>query len=60
LIHGDRHGVQAIPFEIAAQIPEEAEKIMYSENELKQFCQSPQFSLEGLSKRLEQASRNCL
>ena len=60
LIHGDRHGVQTIPFENAERIPEEAEKIMYSENELKQFCQSPQFSLEGLSKRLEQASRNCL
>jgi 4-hydroxy-4-methyl-2-oxoglutarate aldolase len=60
LIHGDRHGVQAIPFEIAAQIPEEAEKIMFSENELKQFCQSPRFSLDGLSKRLKQASRNCL
>ena len=60
LIHGDRHGVQAIPLEIAAQIPEEAGRIMHSENELKQFCQSPHFSLEGLAQKLKQASRNCL
>jgi len=60
LIHGDCHGVQAIPLEIAAQIPEEAGRIMHSENELKQFCQSPHFSLEGLAQKLKQASRNCL
>jgi 4-hydroxy-4-methyl-2-oxoglutarate aldolase len=60
LIHGDRHGVQAIPLEIAAQIPEEAGRIMHSENELKQFCRSPHFSLEGLAQKLKQASRNCL
>jgi 4-hydroxy-4-methyl-2-oxoglutarate aldolase len=39
LIHGDCHGVQTIPLEIAAQIPDEAEKVLFSENELKQFCQ---------------------
>ena len=57
LIHGDCHGVQTIPLEIAARIPEEAEKVISSESELKQFCQSPQFSLDGLSKRLKQLSR---
>jgi|CZKS01.1.fsa_nt_gi regulator of RNase E activity RraA len=60
LIHGDRHGVQTIPLKIAAQIPEEAEKVMRSESELKEFCQSPQFSLDGLAKRLKQGPRDCL
>jgi 4-hydroxy-4-methyl-2-oxoglutarate aldolase len=52
LIQGDRHGVQIIPLQIAAQVPEEAERILLSENELKRFCQSPRFSLDGLAKKL--------
>lgn len=60
LIHGDRHGVQTIPLEIAAQIPEEAEKVLRSESELKEFCQSPQFSLDGLAKKLKQSARDSL
>ena len=59
LIHGDRHGVQTIPFENAERIPEEVEKIMFSESELKQFCQSPQFSLDGLAKKLKRAAQDC-
>jgi 4-hydroxy-4-methyl-2-oxoglutarate aldolase len=59
LIHGDRHGVQTIPFEKAERIPEEIDKIMYSESELKQFCQSPQFSLNGLAKKLKRAAQDC-
>ena len=45
LIHGDHHGVQTIPSKIAAQIPEEAEKVMRSESEWKEFCQSPSQSM---------------
>lgn len=60
LIHGDLHGVQTVPLEIAADIVPETEKIMASEMELKQFCRSPEFSLEELSKRLMQASVDCL
>ncbi len=59
LIHGDCHGVQTIPLEIAAQILEEAAKIVSSEKELKKYCQSPEFSLDGLSKRLEQFIKDC-
>jgi 4-hydroxy-4-methyl-2-oxoglutarate aldolase len=57
LIHGDCHGVQTIPLEIAARVPDEAERVMSAENEFKQFCQSPQFSLDRLSKRLKELSR---
>jgi 4-hydroxy-4-methyl-2-oxoglutarate aldolase len=60
LIHGDCHGVQTIPPEIVSQIPEEVERIVSSERELIQFCRSPQFSLKGLSDRLEQASKDYL
>jgi 4-hydroxy-4-methyl-2-oxoglutarate aldolase len=59
LLHGDCHGVQAIPFEIAAQIPEAAEKIKRSESELKEFCRSGQFSLDGLAKRLKGTALDC-
>jgi regulator of RNase E activity RraA len=59
LIHGDRNGVQTIPLKIAAQIPEEAEKVMRSESELKEFCQSPQFSLDGLAEKLKRAAQDC-
>jgi 4-hydroxy-4-methyl-2-oxoglutarate aldolase len=57
LIHGDVNGVQTIPLEIAARVPDEAERVMSAENEFRQFCQSPEFSLDGLSKRLKELSR---
>jgi regulator of RNase E activity RraA len=59
LIHGDLHGVQSIPREAAAQIPEQAQKIVSSENELKLFCRSPKFSLEELEKRLKRVAVDC-
>ncbi len=52
LIHGDLHGVQTIPVEVAEEIPHQAEEIISSENELKKFCRSSGFSLDGLAKRL--------
>jgi 4-hydroxy-4-methyl-2-oxoglutarate aldolase len=58
LLHGDRHGVQTIPLEIASEIPQVAERILRSESELIQFCKSPQFSLNGLSDRLKQVSKD--
>jgi 4-hydroxy-4-methyl-2-oxoglutarate aldolase len=57
LLHGDRHGVQTIPPETVSEIPREAERLLHSENELIQFCKSPQFSLKGLSDLLTQVSK---
>ncbi len=54
LIHGDRHGVHIIPLSIAAEIPKVACQIRKEERELKEFCQSGRFSLEGLEEKLEQ------
>jgi regulator of RNase E activity RraA len=59
LIHGDRHGVQTIPLEIAADIPAEASRVLAEDRELVEFCASPQFSLEELAKRLSAVSGRC-
>ncbi len=48
LIHGDRHGVQTIPSEIAAQIPATARDILLRRQYLVGVCRSPEFSIEKL------------
>ena len=48
LVHGDLHGVQTIPLDIAAQIPLAAAKIIARDQELITLCQSKDFSLEKL------------
>jgi regulator of RNase E activity RraA len=48
LLHGDLHGVQSIPLDVAARIPHVAAQIMAKEQELIAFCRSPEFSLEKL------------
>ncbi|HUA83523.1 MAG TPA: RraA family protein [Bryobacteraceae bacterium] len=60
LLHGDLHGVQHVPEEIAAQVPAEAEKILCTEQSLKQFCRSPGFSLDALEEKLKNVAGDCL
>jgi regulator of RNase E activity RraA len=48
LLHGDLHGVQSIPPDIAGQIPPVAERIMAKEQKLIALCQSNDFSIEKL------------
>jgi 4-hydroxy-4-methyl-2-oxoglutarate aldolase len=48
LLHGDRHGVQTVPIEIASKIPAVAQKMLGEEQEIIQFCQSGAFTLEKL------------
>ena len=48
LLHGDLHGVQSIPLDIAAQIPSVAEHIKAEEGRLIALCRSPEFSIEKL------------
>ena len=52
LLHGDRHGVHAIPLSIAAEIPAMAKQVLHEEHQLKELCRSPGFSLERLEERL--------
>ena len=48
LIHGDRNGVQTIPFEIAEKVPAVAREMAAQEEEIIRLCQSPGFTLETL------------
>jgi 4-hydroxy-4-methyl-2-oxoglutarate aldolase len=48
LLHGDLHGVQTIPLNIAAQVPAVAAKISAEEQALIALCRAPGFSLEKL------------
>ncbi|HWH68339.1 MAG TPA: RraA family protein [Candidatus Sulfotelmatobacter sp.] len=48
LLHGDLHGVQSIPLDIAARVPAVAAKIAAQEQALIALCRSPEFSLEKL------------
>lgn len=50
LIHGDRHGAHTIPIDIASKIPGAAAEIFEAEHRTIDYCQSPEFSLEGLKK----------
>src|SRR5579883_1218247 len=60
LLHGDLHGVQAIPPEVAAEIPGQAERILREEEALKEICRSQRFSLDGLEERLKGVATDCL
>ena len=57
LIHGDRHGVHAIPLEIAHEIPKVAAGLLAEERSLIELCRAPDFSLEKLSARLRQTNQ---
>ena len=48
LIHGDRHGVQTIPFEIVDKVPARAHRIAEEEQEIVRLCRSADFSLTKL------------
>ncbi len=60
LIHGDLHGVQAIPIDSADEIIEETARVAASEDELKRYCRSSEFSLDGLAKRLKRSTVDSL
>ncbi|MGD1088519.1 MAG: RraA family protein [Verrucomicrobiota bacterium] len=48
LLHGDLHGVQSIPSDLAGKIPAAAAEIIARDRELITLCQSKDFSLEKL------------
>lgn len=48
LLHGDLHGVQCVPHDIADRIPQVAAEIATREKALIELCHSPGFSLEKL------------
>lgn len=48
LLHGDLHGMQSIPIDIARKVPAAAAEIVAQEQKLISLCQSRDFSLEKL------------
>jgi len=48
LLHGDLHGVQCIPTEIASEVPAVAAELLAKEQALIALCRSPEFSLDKL------------
>jgi regulator of RNase E activity RraA len=56
LLHGDLHGVQNVPLDIAPRIPEVAARISAEEQALIALCRSPEFSLEKLRAAVKKKS----
>ncbi len=48
LMHADKHGVLVVPKECACEITEAAAQVARREQQIIQFCKSPDFSVEGL------------
>lgn len=53
LIHGDRHGIQTIPAEIAEQVPAAAHQILHRRQHLIGLCRTEHFSLERLREAIQ-------
>lgn len=53
LLHGDIHGVQTVPLEIANKIPGAARQILEKEQRLIGLCQSPAFAVEKLREEVK-------
>jgi 4-hydroxy-4-methyl-2-oxoglutarate aldolase len=51
LIMGDKHGVIAIPLEIARDVPKAAQMMEEWERRVINFCKSKEFNVEGLKER---------
>jgi 4-hydroxy-4-methyl-2-oxoglutarate aldolase len=56
LLHGDLHGVQSIPLDIAPLIPSVAARINAEEQALIALCRSPEFSIQKLRAAVKRKS----
>ncbi|MFY9802560.1 MAG: RraA family protein [Candidatus Acidiferrales bacterium] len=56
LLHGDLHGVQTIPLEIAELVPAKALQILQRRKELNSFCRSDEFSLPNLRRKVQESN----
>jgi 4-hydroxy-4-methyl-2-oxoglutarate aldolase len=54
LIHGDRHGVQTVPLEIAEKIPAMADKILHRRQHLIGLCRAADFSIDKLREAIQE------
>jgi regulator of RNase E activity RraA len=54
LVHGDRHGIQTIPLEIADRVPAVAHDILQQRQRLIGLCRAPHFTLEDFRKSIRE------
>jgi 4-hydroxy-4-methyl-2-oxoglutarate aldolase len=54
LIHGDRHGVQTIPLEVAGKVPAAASEILQHRQHVIELCRSSEFSVSKLRKAIKE------
>jgi regulator of RNase E activity RraA len=54
LVHGDLHGVQTIPLEIAPEIPAKAREILKRRKRLIDLCRSGNFSPDAIQRVIKQ------
>jgi 4-hydroxy-4-methyl-2-oxoglutarate aldolase len=57
LLHGDLHGVQTVPMEIAAKIPDVAREMIEQDQKLIALCRSKDFTIERLREALKNAKK---
>ena len=53
IVMGDQHGVLTIPQAIATDVPNAVREVEIAERKIIDFCQSPDFTAEGLKELLE-------
>ncbi len=56
LVHGDLHGVQTVPLEIAARVPDAARKVRQRRNQLLALRRSADFSVEKLRQTIQETN----
>ena len=54
LVHGDRHGVQTVPLEIADKIPAAANEILHRRQHLIGLCRAADFSIDRLREAIRE------
>ena len=57
LLHGDRHGLLAVPHQIAGSIPAIAARLQGREKRVIDFCNSPTFSVGRLRQLIEELNQ---
>jgi 4-hydroxy-4-methyl-2-oxoglutarate aldolase len=56
LLLGDQHGMLGIPISIASELPRVAAETLATEQELIDFCRSPDFSFQKLNEKIQHVS----
>jgi regulator of RNase E activity RraA len=49
VLHGDEHGLQSVPLQVAAELPDRVAQVRERESRLLEFCRSDDFRMEGLA-----------